>query len=100
MNGSLVVQVDGEDEPRVFTDRFVIGRDISWAAIDLTGDKYVSPSHATVYPAGDGSWVIEDNGSTNGTWAGSVRVYKARLGKGDRLRVGRTVLTFIPAGDP
>jgi pSer/pThr/pTyr-binding forkhead associated (FHA) protein len=98
VTGALVVQVDGEDEPRVFTDRFVIGRGISNAAIDLTEDEYVSPSHATCYPAGDGTWIIEDNGSTNGTWAGSVRVYKARLGKGDRLRVGRTMLTFIPAG--
>jgi len=96
VSGSLVVQVDGEDVPRVFTDRFTIGRDS--ADIDLSADEYVSTSHATVYPLPDGTWVIEDNGSTNGTWAGHVRVYKARLSKGDRLRVGRTVLTFIPAG--
>jgi pSer/pThr/pTyr-binding forkhead associated (FHA) protein len=90
----LAVQVAGEDIPRVFTGRFVIGRDVSWAAINLTDDTSVSPHHAECLPLPDGMWIIEDNGSTNGTWAGNVRIFKAQVGNGERLRVGHTILTF------
>ncbi len=94
MNGSLIVQVGGEDEPRVFYDRFTIGR--GGSDIDLSSDEYVSTRHAQVIPDGHGTWHIEDLGSMNGTWIGPMRTYRSLLAKGDKVKIGHTVLTVVP----
>lgn len=53
-----------------------IGRDPR-AAIVLD-DLRVSWRHALLRPAG-GTWVLEDNGSTNGTWVGTERVSRIEI---------------------
>jgi hypothetical protein len=61
-------------------------------AISLPEDTFVSSLHARVYAA-DGQVMVEDLGSTNGTFVNQARVTSTMpLGKGDRLKVGSTVL--------
>lgn len=55
-------------------------------------DDYASSRHARIYPA-EGSWVVEDLGSTNGTWIDRSRITAPTvLPVGAPLRVGRTTL--------
>jgi pSer/pThr/pTyr-binding forkhead associated (FHA) protein len=59
-------------------------------------DDYASTQHARVSPRGDG-WIVEDLGSTNGTFVGRTRVREATpLSPGTPLRLGRTVLELRP----
>lgn len=55
-------------------------------------DDYASSHHAKIYPYED-SWVVEDLGSTNGTWIDRSRITTPTvLGVGQPLHIGRTVL--------
>lgn len=55
-------------------------------------DTYLSQVHARVAPRGDG-WVVEDLGSTNGTYLNRRKVaVPTRIAPGDRIRLGKTVL--------
>jgi pSer/pThr/pTyr-binding forkhead associated (FHA) protein len=55
-------------------------------------DTYVSQIHARVFTR-DGQWMVEDLGSTNGTWMNRQRVSgPIVLTRGDRVQVGNTVL--------
>ncbi|MGZ4602528.1 MAG: FHA domain-containing protein FhaB/FipA [Kineosporiaceae bacterium] len=55
-------------------------------------DDYASARHARLFPE-DGGWLVEDLGSTNGTFIGSTRVEQpTRLEAWVPVRVGRTVL--------
>jgi pSer/pThr/pTyr-binding forkhead associated (FHA) protein len=55
-------------------------------------DDYASANHARIV-LGDGEWIVEDLGSTNGTFVGDKRVTTpVKLGVGVPLRVGQTVL--------
>lgn len=58
-------------------------------------DDGVSRSHARILRRGDGSYEIEDTGSTNGTFIDDVRIEgRADLHDGARIRVGNTLLRF------
>ena len=53
-------------------------------------DTYASQFHARIYRR-DGSWYVEDLGSTNGTYLNQKRITSpSELRAGDRLRVGKT----------
>jgi pSer/pThr/pTyr-binding forkhead associated (FHA) protein len=55
-------------------------------------DDYASNRHARV-SLQDGMWIVEDLGSTNGTYLGSHKLDgPAPLEPGVPLRIGRTVL--------
>ena len=55
-------------------------------------DTYVSQLHARVF-ARDGQYLVEDLGSTNGTYLNRNRVTGSIVMKrGDRLQVGNTVM--------
>ncbi|KRF37557.1 FHA domain-containing protein FhaB/FipA [Nocardioides sp. Soil805] len=61
------------------------------AAIRLD-DDYVSTRHARVAASGD-DWFVEDLGSTNGTYVGSVRITQpTTIGLGIQVRIGKTIL--------
>ena len=70
----------------------LIGRG-SDAAIKLD-DDYVSTRHARVAASGDDDeWFVEDLGSTNGTYVGSVRITQpTTIGLGIQVRIGKTIL--------
>ncbi len=56
-------------------------------------DDEVSRHHARVTPAGDGSAVVEDLGSSNGTFVNNSQLYEgARLDPGDELLIGVTLI--------
>jgi hypothetical protein len=55
-------------------------------------DTYVSTNHARLFPR-NGSWFVEDLGSTNGTYLNQQRVSSSsEVHPGDTLKVGKTVL--------
>jgi pSer/pThr/pTyr-binding forkhead associated (FHA) protein len=55
-------------------------------------DDYVSTNHARLMPQGD-AWVLEDLGSTNGTFLDRQRVTDAvPVPLGTPIRIGKTVL--------
>ncbi len=58
----------------------------------VTTDSFASQLHARVFER-DGEWFVEDLGSRNGTWLNRDQVHgPARLERGDRVKVGDTVL--------
>jgi hypothetical protein len=68
----------------------LIGRG-SDAAIRLD-DDYVSTRHARIAASGD-QWFVEDLGSTNGTYVGTVRISQpTTITLGTQVRVGKTII--------
>ncbi|HZG95024.1 MAG TPA: FHA domain-containing protein [Mycobacteriales bacterium] len=58
----------------------------------LLTDDYVSSHHARIFSR-DGAWLVEDMGSTNGTFVGAGKVTgPTPIGPGAKVRVGKTVL--------
>jgi pSer/pThr/pTyr-binding forkhead associated (FHA) protein len=71
-------------------DEITIGR-ASTATIGMGDDSFVSQLHARVYRDA-GSAMIEDLGSTNGTYLNGKRLTAPeRITKGDRVQIGNTV---------
>ena len=55
-------------------------------------DDYASTRHARLVPSESG-WMVEDLGSTNGTYVGSVRITQpTTIGLGIQVRIGKTIL--------
>lgn len=55
-------------------------------------DDYVSTRHARIAVSGD-QWFVEDLGSTNGTYIGSVRITQpTAISLGTQVRIGKTIL--------
>ncbi|MBO2453467.1 FHA domain-containing protein [Actinomadura barringtoniae] len=55
-------------------------------------DDYASSRHARIY-AQDGQWIVEDLGSTNGTYLGRTKVSRPMpVPPGVPVRVGKTVI--------
>jgi pSer/pThr/pTyr-binding forkhead associated (FHA) protein len=78
---------------RVGSEEFLIGRQAPGAG-KLGNDIEISRRHARVTRSADGSFVIEDLGSTNGTYVNGERIAGARvLQVGDNLEMGDTKLT-------
>ncbi|MAS55921.1 FHA domain-containing protein [Nocardioides sp.] len=68
----------------------LIGRGTD-AAIRLE-DDYASTRHARIAASGD-QWFVEDLGSTNGTYIGSVRITQpTTIAIGTQVRIGKTIL--------
>jgi hypothetical protein len=84
-------------EPEVLKPRSIrlsgsaqIGRSAS-CAIRLS-DTYVSQVHARLY-GDDGTWYVEDLGSTNGTFLNDRKVERpVEVHAGDVVKIGKTVL--------
>ena len=77
-------RLDLNDQPLTF------GR--GEANLVILDDDYTSTDHARISPR-DKGWVIEDCGSTNGTWVDRRRITSATLIQpGQRIRIGKTEL--------
>jgi pSer/pThr/pTyr-binding forkhead associated (FHA) protein len=57
-------------------------------------DVTVSRNHAVLIEE-DGGYVVEDQGSLNGTFVNRKRIDTARLENGDELQIGKYRMTFI-----
>jgi len=85
---SIVVQA--KDQTHVFHKDFTAGRQGSL----IISDDHASSQHCLFQPA-HGYWYVEDLDSTNGTWLNGRRIFSAqRLKKGDKVKIGRTVIVI------
>ncbi|NEA39709.1 FHA domain-containing protein [Streptomyces sp. SID11385] len=56
-------------------------------------DDYASSRHARIYPDRDGQWIVEDLGSTNGTYLDRNRLTTpVPVPLGAPIRIGKTVI--------
>ncbi|KNE80786.1 MULTISPECIES: FHA domain-containing protein FhaB/FipA [Streptomyces] len=56
-------------------------------------DDYASSRHARIYPDRDGQWIVEDLGSTNGTYLDRNRLTAPTpIPPGAPIRIGKTVI--------
>jgi hypothetical protein len=56
-------------------------------------DDFASSRHARIYPDSSGQWVVEDLGSTNGTYLDRVKInVPTPVPLGVPVRIGKTVL--------
>jgi len=86
---SIVVQVNRETN--VFHKDFTAGRQGSL----VISDDHASSQHC-LFQFAHGYWYVEDLGSTNGTWLNGRRMFNAqRLKKGDKVKIGRTVIVIV-----
>src|SRR5215475_2976036 len=100
----LAVRAEGSDRTLPAGPSYTIGRDP--ASDILVNEDRVSWRHA-VLKLDDDSWVLEDTGSTNGTYVGSRRVNKVVLDGETTIRLGHpadgpvlTLSTGLPAQRP
>ena len=71
-------------------DELIIGRGEKCKLI--LDDTYVSTVHARIFAKGD-TYMLEDLGSTNGTYLNRRRVTSpVELNRGDQVKIGKTVL--------
>ncbi|MBZ5735530.1 FHA domain-containing protein [Nocardioides sp. TRM66260-LWL] len=88
-----VIVVDGSnagERAELGETPVLIGRG-SDAAIRLD-DDYASTRHARIAASGD-QWFVEDLGSTNGTYIGSVRITQpTTVTVGTQVRIGKTII--------
>ncbi|MBP6734875.1 MAG: FHA domain-containing protein, partial [Chromatiaceae bacterium] len=88
----------GEVARLVLAPDGIIGRNGA-CALTLVGDDEVSARHARLFVQ-DRRLLLEDLGSTNGTWLNGVRLLAPTpLREGDVLRVGQTELRLGGFGD-
>lgn len=105
-----VLYVKMGDENMMFDHSFTAGRGSDTRHPELVvDDQYASVVHAG-FTLHDEGWYVQDMGTTNGTWvndvlsdgrctyAPSARVWEpVLLRRGDKIRVGKTVLICVPA---
>ena len=81
------------DQTHLFHNDFTVGRQ---GSLTLSDER--ASSHHALFQFAHGLWYVEDLSSTNGTWLNGRRIFKAqRLKKGDKVKVGRTVLIVVSA---
>lgn len=93
--GPQLTAIDGPHAGQVFPLTAMecgIGREPS-QEIPLSADGTASRRHAQLCYV-NGTWLIRDQGSANGTWVNGVRVQEQPLFPGDIIRVGHTQLRF------
>lgn len=98
VTGPALVAVEGNDAGKRFAldaaGPMIMGRG---ATTHITlWDIRASRAHARVDPV-PGGFVVQDLGSSNGTWLNGERLVDPRpLAPGDRIQIGSTVLVFQP----
>ncbi|MBW3594027.1 MAG: FHA domain-containing protein [Actinobacteria bacterium] len=87
---AVIVQGDKKGKTLNLDQELIIGRgDKAGLVLD---DTYVSTVHARIFAKGD-TYMLEDLGSTNGTYLNRQRVTsQIELQRGDQVKIGKTVL--------
>ena len=80
----LVVRTEGSERILPACRSYLIGRDPQCDIV--VNDARVSSNHAVLRLEG-GRWVLADNGSTNGTYAGNRRVDRIEINGGCLVRL-------------
>ncbi len=101
------MSMDSAQKPRQFALRFISGK-YQGGEFPISGDRevfigrsnelevvlvedMVSRKHARVSLSGD-ALIIEDLGSTNGTFVNGEKIKRARLKEGDRVLIGTSII--------
>ncbi|MFH8569925.1 FHA domain-containing protein [Streptomyces sp. NPDC017993] len=98
----LVLELNGRTWTLDPSRSYNVGRDPQGDMV--LDDARVSWRHATVRWAGRG-WIIEDHGSTNGTYSQGQRIHQLEIGPGSVVHLGnatdgpRVSLSAAPAAD-
>lgn len=87
---AAVVQGQKKGSTLDLGDELIVGRGEKCRLV--LDDSYVSTVHARIF-AKDGTYMLEDMGSTNGTYLNRRRVTsQVELHRGDQVKIGKTVL--------
>jgi pSer/pThr/pTyr-binding forkhead associated (FHA) protein len=87
---AAIIEGDLKGRSLDLDDELIIGRADKCGLV--LNDNYVSQVHARIF-ARDDSVMLEDLGSTNGTYLNRRRITApAELQRGDRVKIGKTVL--------
>ena len=87
----LVLQA--AERRHTFHNNFTVGRQGNL----VISDEFASTQHAR-FQVAHGLWFVEDLSSTNGTWLNGRRFHAPqRLKKGDKVKIGHTVMTVVSA---
>ncbi|MFP2911440.1 FHA domain-containing protein, partial [Pyxidicoccus sp. 3LFB2] len=78
--GALYLVTEAGDQERIVKERFVIGRGKHCDFVINSGK--VSREHAVIVHEGN-DWIIEDLGSSNGTWFNKQRIKRRKIEDGD-----------------
>ncbi|WP_206811805.1 FhaA domain-containing protein [Paradesulfitobacterium ferrireducens] len=86
--------IEGPDTGKIFPlteGSFYIGRHTQCELI--LSDPEVSRRHAALTQSEQG-WMLDDLGSTNGTWVNNQRITLNAVAPGDRIQLGQTVMVI------
>lgn len=87
---AAVIEGDKKGRTLDLSDEVIIGRAEKCHLV--LDDSYVSQMHARIFTR-DGAVLVEDLGSTNGTYVNRRRITSpTELQRGDRVKIGKTVL--------
>ena len=87
---AVIIQGDKKGKTLNLDQELIIGRGEK-AGLTLD-DTYVSTVHARIFAKGD-TYMLEDLGSTNGTYVNRQRVTsQVELQRGDQVKIGKTIL--------
>jgi len=92
---AFIIIREGKEPGRTFElrkERMSIGR--SRESEIFLEDLAVSRLHASIYRDDQGSYMLRDENSANGTTVNGQRVNEHRLVEGDEVQVGQTTMTF------
>jgi pSer/pThr/pTyr-binding forkhead associated (FHA) protein len=85
---SQSLHIEVGEQRHVFHTNFTVGRQGTLVILD----DFASGHHAR-FQVAHSQWYVEDLGSKNGTWLNGRRIHAAqRLKKGDKIKIGHTVL--------
>ena len=84
--------------------RYLLGADVVKAGRHPESDIFldditVSRRHAELERRSDGSVVIRDDGSLNGTYVNRERIEEQKLTGGDEVQIGKFKLVYLVAGE-
>ena len=89
-----VISGEGEGNEVPLNGDFIVGRGETGPG-NLSGDAEISRRHARFTRSDEGHVVVEDLGSTNGTYVNGRRVSAPTvLANGDEIKLGQTVVRF------
>ncbi|HKD77502.1 MAG TPA: FHA domain-containing protein [Ktedonobacterales bacterium] len=92
---AYIIIREGKEPGRTFElrkERMSIGR--SRESEIFLEDLAVSRLHASIYRDDQGSYILRDENSANGTTVNGQRISEHRLVEGDEIQVGQTIMTF------
>lgn len=93
----LIVQRGPNTGARFLLDHEVTNAGRSPKADIFLDDVTVSRKHSQFIAGDNGTHIVRDSGSLNGTYVNRERVDQAELSSGDEVQIGKYRLTYIPS---